>query len=519
MAVKSNKIIPVVAVVALAIVGTILFQQFSGPRKVKPGEPMAEVPSALPKTQKGADADTPNETLRQVTASNNLLREKIERVIKDNDELKDQNAKLARSRNPFADGRNGTNPATGQAPAAAAGAAGSSPAAASAGAPVERSTADVFSGALDTAGNAASGLINNSPFRSKDAAARGNADSGAQETSGSAEVPAGTVRYKLVPPMGYVVQTTARAGGANGTGASTTRFVRTTESSTTAPTAPGTLGPAGRAAQQASIGPGKPESVPYFTIPENATLAGVTAMSSIIGRVPIDGRVTDPMQFKAIVGRDNLAANGFELPDDIAGMIVTGVAIGDMALSCSEGKVRSMTFVFNDGSIRTVSTRRSRGQGGAGNAANGGIGNGDDLGFISDEHGNPCIPGKFVTNAASYLTDIISAKSLGVAAKAYSEAERTVSTNGYGGFTSAVTGNQNRFALGAAASGATDELTTWLLSRLKNSFDAVVTPSGQKLVVHLDQEIQLDKAANARKLVYRTQGGPQLARGARYGLE
>lgn len=96
-----------------------------------------------------------------------------------------------------------------------------------------------------------------------------------------------------------------------------------------------------------------PLDEPYSHPSENSTLAGVTAMTSIIGRVPINGRVTDPMQFKALIGRDNLAANGWELPEDLAGMVVTGIAIGDMALSCSEGKVRSITFVFNDGSIRT----------------------------------------------------------------------------------------------------------------------------------------------------------------------
>ena len=46
------------------------------------------------------------------------------------------------------------------------------------------------------------------------------------------------------------------------------------------------------------------EPVPYFTLPENATLAGATAMTALIGRVPIDGRVNDPMQFKAVIGRD-----------------------------------------------------------------------------------------------------------------------------------------------------------------------------------------------------------------------
>jgi arylamine N-acetyltransferase len=38
-------------------------------------------------------------------------------------------------------------------------------------------------------------------------------------------------------------------------------------------------------------------------------------------------------------------------------------------------------------------------------------------------------------------------------------------------------------------------------------------------VVHLDREIQIDKAPNARKLIHRKQGGLQLARGEHHGLE
>ena len=60
--------------------------------------------------------------------------------------------------------------------------------------------------------------------------------------------------------------------------------------------------------------PGQARAGAVFHAAENATLAGATAMTALIGRVPIDGRVTDPMQFKAVIGRDNLAANGFELP-------------------------------------------------------------------------------------------------------------------------------------------------------------------------------------------------------------
>ncbi len=519
MAAKSNKIVPLLAFALLAIVGTILFQQFFGSSQPKPGAPLKEVPSAIPKTTKGADADTAEETLKQVAASNKLLRDRIELVIDDNKKLNEQNARLSRSRGSGADPAQGTG---GQSPGNQGAVSTRRPpgttTATTTAATDSPSTTDVFTGAISSATDAVEKLIDASPFqKEKDAARRKDAQ---DQAATAASIPDGVVRYKLLPPMGYTAQTTKGGPGnpGNASGAPITRFVRTTHVENDSANMGAGTGPAAHAAQQAAA---KPQSVPYFTIPENATLAGVTSMSSLIGRVPVDGRVTDPMQFKAIVGRDNLAANGFEMPDDLAGMIVTGIAIGDMALSCSEGKVRSITFVFNDGSIRTVSTRRGRGQVGGGSAGAGSTisGVGQDLGYISDEHGNPCIPGKFVTNAASYLTDIVAAKSLGVAAKAYSEAERTVSTNLVGGYTSSVTGSQNRFALGAAASGAADELSSWLLARLKNSFDAVVTPSGQRLVVHLDQEIQLDKAPNARKLVYRTQGDPQVARGARYGLE
>jgi integrating conjugative element protein (TIGR03752 family) len=332
--------------------------------------------------------------------------------------------------------------------------------------------------------------------------------------------PNGAISYKLMPPMGYAVQT-APAKGAGQGGVAVTRFVRTTVPGNAGDESAGN-GPAARAAQAAAAGGAKkPEPIPYFTIPENATLAGVTAMTSLIGRVPIDGRVTDPMQFKAIVGRDNLAANGWELPDDLAGMIVTGVAIGDMALSCSEGKVRSITFVFDDGAIRTISARRAGGTGGGGLAAAGGSGiGGGDLGFISDEHGNPCVQGTFVTNAPAYLTDIVGVKSLGLAAHSLAEAQRTTTTSALTGTaTSSLTGSASSFALGQAAAGATDEITNWLTQRLKNSFDAVVTPSGAKLVVHLDREIAIDKDPSPRKIVHRTQASANAQNGTRYGLE
>ncbi len=53
---------------------------------------------------------------------------------------------------------------------------------------------------------------------------------------------------------------------------------------------------------------------PFFTIPKNATLVNSTALTALVGRVPLGGQVNDPYLFKVIIGRDNLAANGIESP-------------------------------------------------------------------------------------------------------------------------------------------------------------------------------------------------------------
>lgn len=478
MAIKQNTLLPVLGAIALLIVGTIMYQQMTSDGSIAAQNTMRQVPqpSALP-AERGADSDNASETLATVVASNAELRRDVGEIIERNRRLEEENRRLAGGhRSPAA-----TDTST--------------------------TAANVGSEtAVDTAGRAADALMGGLNRRSPGAAPGqqiGRVINAAplvgDMAMGSAEDLPGTVAYKTVTPMGYVAFEDTR----NRTqGPPQKRYVRTTANDAVTGAAPSRTGAvAARAAA--------PADEAYFTIPENATLVGVTAMTSIIGRVPIDGRVTDPMQFKAIVGRENLAANGWELPDDLAGMIVTGVAIGDMALSCSEGKIRSATFVFNDGTIRTVS---SRGRSGGGSGASG------DLGFISDRHGNPCIMGKFVTNAPAYLTDIVGAKTLGVASQAFADAARLVTQRGDGSTTTQIM-DTDRYVMGQAVSGATDEFTTWLLSRLKNSFDAVVTPAGHELVVHLDQELQIDKTVGARRIAHRTQTSPNTARGGFYGLE
>ncbi len=527
MAITRNKLIPLLGIVAVAIVGTIVWKQMtSGAQKPAAGPIMQSVPKAELPATKGADRDTPQETLSTVVASNRELRETATQLIEENKALRremEKNRPGSRSQ-PAVDGPTAATglpaPQDQQQTPPSAGTVTPS-------AQPEPGVLDVFSKAFDRASTMAD-QIGGGPrpiAASKMGAGPGQA-SGARAAGGvprsgdgadlNEPMPDGTVVYKVRPPMGYALHTSPGQGRNS---VATSQYVRLNGVGGTAGLSGGTTG--GTAARAAQAAQDKPKTVPFYTIPENATLAGVVSMTSLIGRVPIDGRVTDPMQWKAVVGRDNLAANGFELPDDLAGMIVSGIAIGDMALSCSEGKVRSLTFVFNDGTIRTVSNRRGGGSQGTVRTGTSGGGGSTDLGHISDLHGNPCISGKFVTNAPAYLTDIVGMKTLEVAGQAFSDAQRTVSQNSSLGTTSStITGSVGSYALGQAVAGASDEVSKWLLARLKNSFDAVVTPSGQRMVIHLDTEIRIDKVPDGRLLVHRAQSPSSItARGARHGLE
>ena len=142
-------------------------------------------------------------------------------------------------------------------------------------------------------------------------------------------------------------------------------------------------------------------SKPVYTVPSNSTLMGSIAMTALIGRVPIDGTVNDPYPFKVLIGPDNLTANGIDIPD-VAGAVVSGTASGDWTLSCVRGQIRSVTFVFNDGTVRTMPEDGNRNQnGGSGGNANSTTHGG--LGWISDPYGVPCVSGERRSNAQQYL--------------------------------------------------------------------------------------------------------------------
>ncbi|HAF1587075.1 TPA: TIGR03752 family integrating conjugative element protein, partial [Salmonella enterica] len=137
---------------------------------------------------------------------------------------------------------------------------------------------------------------------------------------------------------------------------------------------------------------------PVYTLPENATLVGSRAVTALLGRVPVNNKVTDPYPFKVMIGRDNLTANGIELPE-VEGAIVSGTASGDWTLSCVRGSVTSITFVFSDGTVRTLPAPSDRTDN-SGSENGGGAGNGGSIGWLSDNSGIPCISGERKSNAS-----------------------------------------------------------------------------------------------------------------------
>jgi integrating conjugative element protein (TIGR03752 family) len=242
-------------------------------------------------------------------------------------------------------------------------------------------------------------------------------------------------------------------------------------------------------------------TLPVYTVPRNATLIGSTGMTALVGRVPIQGQVRDPMPFKVITGKENLAANGLRIPG-IEGMIWSGTAIGDWTLSCVTGKLESVTFVFEDGTIQTLSSDESERcqstewfqwkqcRGRQQPAAR--------LDFRCSRY--PLYHGERKTNAPAFLTQRIGVMALEAAGEAAAQAETTTLINDAGTATSVVSGETGKYVLGKTLSGGSDEVAQWLRERQAQSFDAVFVPAGVELAIHVDHELPIDFHSNGRKL-------------------
>lgn len=236
-----------------------------------------------------------------------------------------------------------------------------------------------------------------------------------------------------------------------------------------------------------------------YTVPANATLMGSVAMTALIGRVPVDGTVNDPYPFKVLIGPDNLTANGIDLPD-VAGAVVSGTASGDWTLSCVRGQIRSITFVFEDGTIRTLPEDNGNAQrSGDTDAIQGG------LGWISDPYGIPCVSGERRSNAQQYLGSQALITAAGAGAAALLQGNNSVSYTSPGNplGTVGITTNE---ALGRVLSGGVQEMSQWLNKLYGQAFAAVYVEPGAKVTVHIEQPLTLDYDAKGRRVDH-TVGG------------
>lgn len=234
---------------------------------------------------------------------------------------------------------------------------------------------------------------------------------------------------------------------------------------------------------------------PYYTIAENSTLMGSTALTALLGRVPIQGAVTDPFPFKVLIGRENLIANGIDLPD-VEGAIVSGTSSGDWTLSCVRSNVTSITFVFADG--RISNGRATSNANGLTSNANGGN---SSIGWLSNPAGVPCIPGERKTNAKEYLGSQFLLAGASAAAQSLSQGQVTTVVDG-GAVASAMTGNTGQYVLGQALSGGLSEMENWYRQRYGQMFDAIYVPPGQEVAVHITADLEIDYDTGARKVKY-----------------
>ena len=231
-----------------------------------------------------------------------------------------------------------------------------------------------------------------------------------------------------------------------------------------------------------------------YTVPTNSTLMGSVAMTALIGRVPVDGTVNDPFPFKILVGEDNLTANGIDIPDG-AGAVFSGTASGDWTLSCVRGQVRSITFVFHDGTVRTIpeDSERSNQQ----NSQQ------DGLGWISDPYGIPCVSGQRRSNAQQYLGTqaLITAAGAGVASLIDSDSGQ-MSYVGADGSIGTV-GISTNEAVGRILAGGVQDMSQWVNRLYGQAFAAVYVQPGAKVAVHLEKPLHIDYEPEGRRVDHR----------------
>lgn len=252
----------------------------------------------------------------------------------------------------------------------------------------------------------------------------------------------------------------------------------------------------------------RPNKTPFYTIPAGSDFSKVTLLSALIGEVPVEGKLMQPLfPFNAIVSRgDLMTANGMQLPEEITGMKISGYAIGVGSfldnISCVRAYVTSALFVFEDGHFVSVGQEQMK--------SSAELVNNDSIGYLTNQYGNPCIKGQYITNAPRVLTSLMIAGGIQGAGTALSKWQMSYQAEG-GEAIATPTGEITHFAAGGAISEGSQKVTEWLEKRIQGSFDMVFVPASIKansgfipnqLSLHFSQTIAIDKEHQGRVLDY-----------------
>lgn len=242
-------------------------------------------------------------------------------------------------------------------------------------------------------------------------------------------------------------------------------------------------------------------TIPYYTIPANSTINHVKLMTSIIGEVPVAGKLVAPaFPFKAIIAKKDLyAANGMSLPDDLVGTVLQGYSVGNMTLSCARMYVTRILFVFNDGHF-VVYPKESDNEDATSLYPK------NALGYLSDPYGNTCLVGKYITDAPKVLGSLAVLGGISTGASAVASSQLTTMNNGQS-FTTALTGSMPKFVGASVIGGGAEEVLQWYKARVDDVFDAVYIPASYhnrptNLVFNITKTIPIDLNKKGRTLRY-----------------
>lgn len=245
----------------------------------------------------------------------------------------------------------------------------------------------------------------------------------------------------------------------------------------------------------------------YYTIPDGATVGNVILLSPLVGEVPVSGQLLSPaFPFKALISyqdtKEMFAANSIPLPRNISGTILQGYSVGDMSLGCTRNYVMKILFVFKDGHY-VVFPKDSDSQN---NNSATQVYPANSIGYLSDPYNNPCISGKYITDAPKVIASLAVFGAASGAGAAIAQAQmQTYTSMSQGTSGSIVNGNLAKYAGGGALNDGSKAALAWYQARINNIFDVVFVPSTSKgmprqLIFNITQTIPIDLNHNKRTL-------------------